>query len=172
VGPAKPSHDEGPPPGLALEISATEAHILAAAAIWAAATAARDDDPEPTGASEARPLIEAALERKGSLLVLLAPDGEMLAFATAEPLDGARAAAHIGYLAVSPERWGEGLGGALLRGLPGCLGELGFERAQLAVYEDNPRALALYEGGGWKRTGRSAVHPRSGRLLLYYELVL
>jgi ribosomal protein S18 acetylase RimI-like enzyme len=78
----------------------------------------------------------------------------------------------VGYVAVAPEVWGRGLGGALMRALPQRLRGLGYERARLWVYVDNARAVSLYESAGWSAKGEATIHPRSRKRGRYYELGL
>lgn len=151
-------------------LSRNEQHIEAAALIWAAATAARDGDPDVGTLEESRPLIEAALaEPQSALVLLILRRAEVVAFASVEP-GSADGEAKIRYLAVRPDVWGRGLGSALMGALPERLRELGFESARLSVYADNPRAVTLYESAGWQATGAIGVHPKSGRRERYFEL--
>lgn len=144
-----------------------------AARLWAAATAARDGDRDLAPLSRSRPLIEQVLAADGSMILLLDADtGELQAFATAQPTRDEEANALVGYFAVHPRAWGRGLGRRLAAELPGRLRELGFERAWLLVYPDNAPAVALYERNGWRPTGETHVNPRSGRVMMRYELAL
>ena len=64
---------------------------------------------------------------------------------------------HVGAVFVAPERWGAGLGGELVEAVlfearSRRYGRYG--RAQLWTHADNPRAQRLYEGRGFRRTGR------------------
>lgn len=73
---------------------------------------------------------------------------------------------HVGTLGISVDRqWrGRGIGGALLDAMVRWAQKHGVARIQAAVWENNPRALALYERHGFVREGvcRRAVI-RDGR---------
>jgi GNAT superfamily N-acetyltransferase len=56
---------------------------------------------------------------------------------------------------VDPERWGTGVGRALMAAGEERLRELGYRDVILWVLEDNPRARRFYEIAGW--------HPDGGR---------
>ena len=55
---------------------------------------------------------------------------------------------------VAPDRWGEGLGGRLVDALLVEVRSRGYQRAQLWTQADNARARRLYEGRGFKASGR------------------
>lgn len=75
-------------------------------------------------------------------------------------------------MAIAPAEQGRGFGGEALRlALNFAFGELNLRRVQLTVFSDNARAIALYEGVGFRREGtfREFLH-RDGVLtdmLLY-----
>ena len=50
-----------------------------------------------------------------------------------------------------PERWGMGLGRALLATSEALLADMGFIRAMLWVLEGNDRARAFYQRQGWSQ---------------------
>ncbi|MDO3702050.1 GNAT family N-acetyltransferase [Micromonospora sp. C28SCA-DRY-2] len=147
-------------------------YVDEAATIWAEATAARDGDPEAAPLDQARPVIQAVLDGspRSMLLVALDAGDRVVGFAAVEPGDAATA--EIRYLGVRPDSWGRGVGRHLLLALPGQLAGAGFVRGELAVYLDNPRAVALYESAGWSPYGDATPHPRSGRLEQRYRLDL
>lgn len=154
-----------------LERGRGEADARAAAEIWAAATAARDgEQPAPGDARTARAVIGAVLAAQGTLLLALDQSRRALGFATLQPVPQQEACAELRYLAVRPELWGQGAGRALMRTLPMWLRELGFERAWLTVYADNARARSLYELAGWRATGETLRHDRTGKPMVRYEL--
>jgi len=67
---------------------------------------------------------------------------------------------------VAPERWG--VGGRLVDAL---LAEArGYDRAQLWTQADNPGARRLYEGRGFRRSGREK--DELGERILHYERTL
>lgn len=71
-----------------------------------------------------------------------------------EPIPGL---AHVSMLAVSPDRWGQGLGSAVLESTQTIAGERGFARAQLWAHETNRRAQRLYERLGWRPSRRTGI---------------
>ncbi len=149
------------------------ADIDVAAQIWAEATAARDGDEEVAGLSDSRPVIEAVLARSPDSFVLMAypPAAATGAgFAAVEPAGEGRAL--VSYLGVRPGSWGRGVGEFLLREVQSRLAGAGYRSAELYVYLDNARAVALYERLGWQPCGAPAPHPRTGKPEQRYELEL
>ncbi|GAB3848263.1 hypothetical protein GCM10027610_069600 [Dactylosporangium cerinum] len=149
-------------------------HFDDAAAIWAAATAARDGDTEVAPLSLARPVIERVIEGspRSLLLVALDPGDRVVGFAAVEPTPADGSTADVRYLAVHPRSWGSGVGRQLMLALPVHLSAAGFTHGELDVYLDNPRAVDLYERHGWLPCGDPTPHPRSGRLEQRFRLEL
>jgi GNAT superfamily N-acetyltransferase len=54
---------------------------------------------------------------------------------------------------VLPERWGSGVGRALMASTLAQLRAEGFDEAVLWVLEDNPRTRRFYEHAGWRADG-------------------
>lgn len=79
-----------------------------------------------------------------------------------------RGLCHVGALFVRPERWGEGVGGALVDAVLAEARSRGYDRAQLWTNATNTRAHRLYERRGFRRTGREGedVH---GETIVHYE---
>jgi ribosomal protein S18 acetylase RimI-like enzyme len=145
-----------------------------AAQIWAEATAARDGGEVP-GLDISRPIIQGVLDRSGRSLLLIARTADNVAggFAVTEPLDATSATrAEVRYLGVRPGLWGLRIGEHLLRELRPQLAGAGFTHAELSVYVDNGRAVALYERLGWLPLGEPVPHPRTGKAEQRYELPL
>ncbi len=66
-------------------------------------------------------------------------------------------------LAVTPARWGQGTGTALLTALVDEAGKRGYEEVLLEVREDNPRARQLYLRHGFTEVGiRRGYYQPSG----------
>lgn len=144
-----------------------------AAAIWAAATAARDGDDEIASLDEARPVIDRVMRMPGAfLLKAIGEDHDMAGFAAIAPLEAVPGTAELVFLGIRPELWGQGIGRTLLAALPGALNERGFAAAILYVYSDNERALGLYHRFGWTADGEPEQHPQSGRLQQRYRLAI
>jgi ribosomal protein S18 acetylase RimI-like enzyme len=61
---------------------------------------------------------------------------------------------HISAVFVAPDLWGEGIGRKIMLALMSEALARGYERAQLWTHADNERARRLYEGLGFKRSGR------------------
>ncbi|SHM84057.1 GNAT family N-acetyltransferase [Actinacidiphila paucisporea] len=65
-------------------------------------------------------------------------------------VDAAEASGRLGRVLVAPEARGKGVGAAMsARVLGHAFGELGLERVELGVWDDNSRAIRLYEGLGF-----------------------
>jgi ribosomal protein S18 acetylase RimI-like enzyme len=145
-----------------------------AAQIWAEATAARDGDHQVPSLDISRPVIQAVLDRSPEAFLLVARSANAsVGFAAVEPVaDSSQPAAEVSYLGVRPGAWGQGVGETLLREAARRLRQAGYVRAQLLVYDDNQRAVALYQRLGWQPRGRPTPHPRTGKAEQRYELPL
>jgi ribosomal protein S18 acetylase RimI-like enzyme len=157
------------------EASRDSGDIDAAAQIWAEATAARDGEDDVAGLSLSRPIIEAVLDSSPASFVLVARggDGASAGFVAVEPVAGSgQTLAEVRYFGIRPGLWGRGVGELLLTELRWRLKSAGFTSAQLLVYGDNSRAVALYERLGWRAFGEPAPHPRTGKPEQRYELHL
>jgi GNAT superfamily N-acetyltransferase len=93
---------------------------------------------------------------------LLAEDGvSVVGMAAAQPLRGDDATGppipgglFVNLLFVVPERWGEGIGGALLDAVLAEATKRDCTRIHLWTHEDNERSHRLYRGRGFSPTGR------------------
>jgi ribosomal protein S18 acetylase RimI-like enzyme len=143
-----------------------------AAQLWAEATAARDRSADVADLNSSRPVLEAVLDRSPHSFVLIAraDDGSAAGLAAVEPAGAT--AAEVCYFGVHPGHWGQGVGAVLLRAVQERLTASGYRTAQLLVYTDNTRAVALYERLGWQPAGRPAPHPRTGKPEQRYVLAL
>jgi GNAT superfamily N-acetyltransferase len=102
------------------------------------------------------------LLRESATWFLLAEDGpSVVGMAAAQPLRGDDAAGaaipgglFVNLLFVLPERWGEGIGGAILDGVLAEAKERECTRIHLWTHEDNERSHRLYRGRGFSPTGR------------------
>jgi ribosomal protein S18 acetylase RimI-like enzyme len=150
------------------------ADVDAAARLWAEATAARDGDDEVAALSQARPVLVKALSQPGAEFTVAADGDRVVAFATASQAaaDG-DGTAEVSYLGSAPDRWGEGLAAITLRALASQLAAVGYQNAQLLVYEDNPAAMRLYERLGWVTDpAPPAPHPHTGKPQQRYLLAV
>jgi GNAT superfamily N-acetyltransferase len=62
----------------------------------------------------------------------------------------------LGLLFVVPERWGEGIGGAILDAVLAEAKRRHYSRVHLWTHEDNERSHRLYRSRGFSPTGRTA----------------
>ena len=95
-------------------------------------------------------------------LYLVAEDGNVLVGYAGMMFTGG-SQADVVTLAVSPDRWGEGTGTALLTALVDEADKRGYEEVLLEVREDNPRARRLYLRHGFTEVGiRRGYYQPSG----------
>jgi GNAT superfamily N-acetyltransferase len=95
---------------------------------------------------------------------LVATEGEdVIAMASVEPLREKdargrviREGCFVNLLYVLPERWGEGIGGAILDAVLSEAKRRHHSRIHLWTHEDNERSHRLYRSRGFSRTGRLA----------------
>lgn len=76
---------------------------------------------------------------------------------------------HISAVFVHPDRWGHRVGTMLMQSLLAEGRNRGYERFQLWTHADNERALRLYEGLGFARSGREQVDDLD-ELTVHYQL--
>ena len=147
----------------------TEADLLAAAS-W---IAGRRDCELWAGAAVPWPLDPASLPAQVDMMdavCLSLVDGhELMAFG--QRLQRSAGRAHLTRVIVRPEARRRGLGRALVGELLARARTAGYLRASLNVNEDNPAALALYQGLGFRDAQRPVGDPPSPRCR-YMELAL
>ena len=143
------------PPRIVSGVS--EFAVDAAARIWAQATAARDDDPDVAPLELARPVIACALDESANAVLLTAWSVEQQAvgFALALPSAGE---AELRFLGVLPRAWGSGVATALIDELASELRSRDCSTVDLWVYNDNKRAIGVYERSGWQHDA-TRIHP-------------
>ncbi len=96
-----------------------------------------------------------SLRQDGAIWVA-AESGSIVGFCTTSLSDEPDAAAdtvEVGWLYVSPDRLGEGVGSGLLAQAISSAADQGFAEATLWVYADNERARRFYENAGWQLDG-------------------
>lgn len=153
-------------------------HLDAVACVWAAGVAARDGEPEESARQAARPRLAEILRDPESLFLIVLDEGQVVAFALAEPLvepateAGSPHAANVRYVGVLPRLWGSGIGGELIRQLTVELAGAGFQHADLMVYLDNARAVRLYRRHGWRPSRPPATCARTGKPEQRFQLSL
>ena len=97
--------------------------------------------------------IEGAITSERS--VYLVADGEEIAgYASAAPIDTEDddPEAQLYAIYVDPDRWGDGIGTALLDGVISRLAERDVERLRVEVLADNTVGVSFYESRGFERT--------------------
>ena len=95
-------------------------------------------------------------------LYLVAEDGNALVGYAGMMFTGG-SQADVVTLAVTPARWGEGTGAALLTALVDEADKRGYEEVLLEVRKDNPRARRLYLRHGFAEVGiRRGYYQPSG----------
>lgn len=146
----------------------------AAVAVWRAANTARRNGRPPLPAHEAR--VRNAVVKPDAFLLVAEDDGEVVGVALGmQGLadDGAgppvRGLCHVSMIFVAPGRWGEGAGGRLVEAVLAGARSRGYDRAQLWTQADNPRARRLYEGRGFRRSGREKHDEDLGEHIIHYE---
>ena len=123
--------------------------LLAAAQIWAAATARRDGLSEPVAPERKLPGLRTALAVPGARLHLATQGDLPVGFVVLVP-SGSRL--ELRYLGVTPSAWGDGVATQLLDHVTSCATRGGFDAAELWVLADNDRAIAVYMRAGWVLT--------------------
>lgn len=145
--------------------------LEAALAVISVAAEARD------GVAVSVPLVqrsEASLTADSAFLAIAEDGGQVVGLASGmqgladdgrgPPIPGL---AHISAVFVAPERWGEGIGQALVDLVMEQARSRGYQRVQLWTHADNRHARALYEGKGFVASGREQV--LDGRSIVHYE---
>jgi 8-oxo-dGTP pyrophosphatase MutT (NUDIX family)/GNAT superfamily N-acetyltransferase len=113
----------------------------------------------------ARRSAGAAVRRAGAFGVGVFDGDELVALAIGMPAlsDDGRSVrnvpglAHISSVATLPERWGEGLGGVVVRAVMSLARRHGYARVQLWTHQTNARAQRLYDREGFARSGREKI---------------
>ena len=149
------------------------ADVEPAVAVWLAANTARRDGLPLRPEQEARGHV-----RKPDAFLLVADAaGEVVGMALGmQGLadDGAgppvRGLCHVSMVFVAPDHWGMGLGGRLVEALLAEARTQGYERAQLWTQADNARARRLYEGRGFRPSGRQKEE--YGERIVHYQRAL
>lgn len=111
-----------------------------------------------------RPTGDARAGGEGDQREGVAGSGDIVGFAHVGPSrdEDARGAGELYAIYLLPERWGQGLGRALMARSLVELAASGFAAATLWVLEGNRRARRFYEAGGWRADGSSKVDDHLG----------
>lgn len=150
--------------------------IEPAIAVWrASSTARRGGRPAPIEREER---VRESVQRPGGSLFVADDAGQIVGMGLAAQGRGNDGAGppvpglcFIALIYVAPERWGEGLGGGIVEAVLAEARTKGFSRARLWTHADNARARRLYEGRGFRRTGREQADEQ-GALVVEYERTL
>jgi len=139
-------------------VDGSRQHLEDAARVWAEATAVRDRESEVAPLALSREVIQVALDGSPRSLLLIALDESdcVIGFLAAVPRPvsaGDAGLVELTHVGVDPAVWSGGAGASLLRSTADALRAQGFSSAVLEVYEDNDRAVRLYERLGWRATG-------------------
>ncbi|MFC7484453.1 GNAT family N-acetyltransferase [Luedemannella flava] len=147
---------------------ATADDLPAALAVWRAANAARGRFPD-----ERRVAAVTAKVHAPDALVVVAVDAGVVGMAVGVPAraddgDGELIAGlcHVAMVFTRPDRWGRGVGGAVLRALARQAAARGYDRLQLWTGEANVRAQRLYLRHGFAASGRVTEH--AGQSIAHY----
>ncbi len=163
-------------PVLAVRDLASGPDAAVVARLWTAATLARLRGGDLGAGTDPGALADAGrtvTTRAGTFGVVVDLAGRPVAVAVAAPartadgrgLDRVPGLAHVSAVCSDPVRWGAGAGSAAVRGVLAAAAARGFDRVQLAVDADNPRARTLYARLGFvPEPGWTAVS-RSGSTL-------
>ena len=142
-----------------------------ALAVWRAAEEARRGGPAAPPHGER---VRAHVENPDAFLFVAESGGAVVGMAVGmQGLadDGAgppiRDLCHVGAVFVRPDRWGEGIGGALVDAVLAEARTRGYDRAQLWTNAQNPRARRLYETRGFARTGREGQNDLEETIVHY-----
>ena len=151
-----------------LEVAAADVDDLdLAVGVWRAANAARG--LAPTAERTAR--VQEKVRAVDALVVVVREGSNVVAMALAEPGrsdDGAGEITpghgHVSMVFVALERWGRGIGGALMTGLHQHATAWGWTTTTLWTRQSNERAQRLYAATGYQRSGRSRLLPAGDQI--------
>jgi GNAT superfamily N-acetyltransferase len=137
------------------------ADVDAAVSVYERSNLARREGAWPGRAARVEH-VRSRLHDPGSWF-LVATDGPIVVgMASAEALRGENRAGPVipggcflNLLYVLPERWGEGIGRAMLDAVLAEARRRGYSRIHLWTHEDNERSHRLYRSGGFSPTGRT-----------------
>ena len=93
--------------------------------------------------------------RPGETVLVAEEDGVVVGFASVGPSrdEDANGKGEVRAIYLLAERWGRGIGRALLDAALNTQRQAGYTQATLWVLETNARARQFYEAGGWARDG-------------------
>jgi ribosomal protein S18 acetylase RimI-like enzyme len=134
--------------------------------LWWRAESTRRHGTPPSASVER---VRGYVRRKGAFLLVADAASEVVGMALVTPANSRPSeVAVVQMVFVTPERWGEGIGGKLLAAALAEAMTRGFERVKLWTHADDERVRRLYEGHGFVRTG-ARVAGESGEPIVLYE---
>jgi GNAT superfamily N-acetyltransferase len=98
---------------------------------------------------------------EGWTTIVAVEDGAVTGFASVGPSRDERGVGELYAIYVEPSHWSTGTGRALIERAEAEL-RTAYTEATLWVLEDNPRARAFYERGGWAPDGKRKSEERWG----------
>jgi ribosomal protein S18 acetylase RimI-like enzyme len=163
------------PPRWRVGMAAPNEHE-AALRVWRAAIAARRGAPAPPHVAarvrrylgQADAFLLVAREPAGVVGMALGLQG-LADDGAGPPVPGL---CHVSSVYVAPERWGLGIGGALVDAVLAEAAARGYSRAQLWTQVDNARARRLYQSRGFAPSGREKDDGDLGDRILHLERTL
>ncbi len=151
------------------------ADVEPAVAVWLAANSARREGLPPLPEQEAR--ARGHVSNPGAFLLVADDAGEVVGMALGVQglsNDGAgppvKGLCHVSMVFVAPDYWGRGIGGRLVDALLKEARSRDYDRAQLWTHSDNARARRLYEGRGFRASGRE--EEEFGDLIVHLQRAL
>lgn len=139
-------------------------------AVWRAAETARRGGPPPC-VSEGR-VRGYARRARASLFVAEGGAGEVVGMSLLTPATSCPSDVSVLQMVfVSPERWGEGIGGGLVEAALAEARSGGYGQCWLWARACDERVRRLYEGRGFRRSGRQQTG-ESGDRIVHYERTL
>lgn len=139
------------------------ADVDAAACVYERSNLARRNGAWPGRAARVDH-VRARLRDPGTWLLMAAEGPDAVAMASARALrdqDGSGpvipGACFLGFLYVVPERWGRGIGGAVLDAVLAEAERRRQPQVYLLTHPDNERSQRLYRSRGFSPTGRSVA---------------
>ncbi len=147
-----------------------------AVAVWRAASTARHGGRPVSAEHETK--LRGSMRKPGAFLLVADDAGEVVGMVlgmrgladdgTGPPDLGL---CFISMVYVTPDRWGEGIGGRIVDAVLVEARSRGYERAGLWTHVDNARAQRLYEGRDFRRSGGEKEDDR-GESVVHYERAL
>ena len=139
------------------------ADVDAAVSVYERSNLARRQGVWPNKAARVEE-VRSHLHDPGSWFLVASEGPALVGMASAEALRGDDGAGPVvpdgcflNLLFVVPERWGEGIGGAILDAVLAEARRRRYSRIHLWTDEDNERSHRLYRRGGFSPTGRTAA---------------